>query len=56
MYSCTDDNRLYEWREQQIYGKIWLLITNGMACLLLCIKDVESFFFVISLISENCVS
>ena len=27
---CTDDNRLYEWSKQQIYGKIWFLITNGM--------------------------
>lgn len=32
----TDDNWLYEWSEQLIYGKIWFLITNGMImCLIL---------------------
>jgi hypothetical protein len=49
---CTDDNRLYEWGEQQIYGKIWFLITDGMAMHLYfntvslrCGADVGKVFF-----------
>jgi hypothetical protein len=61
MHSCTDDDRLYEWRQQQIYGKIWVLITNGMTTHLYLVdayfmdNGVQKVFFtfVISLISEN---
>ena len=54
---CTDDNRLYEWSKQQIYGKIWFLITNGMGMHLylvttsFCVQGCREVFLTVCLVS-----